>query len=364
MPMADDDMRNWMELGLNAAEEKFVRETAELYRKVYITTIDTIFDFAKAIEILRKAHASSGIPGEYTAALVQYGFTARDGGPMNKAIRSHFKKLLDNEEKVRAWWAKVDARKKRDWLSAKAIYTHWQKSLKPPGAPPARHISDHLSPALTKKNQEIAQLRARIEEVEQERDAAKQDKVKPAGADVKWTYDSIVDLVERQPKKTQDAVAAELKRIKPELFKAGGKAAAAVESPQDPQIKEAIEYLGALVKKLSHKERTDIGVDACKALHVSTSQVVDRDHERAVARGEVEELRIPMPSSSGKVAPLPPKAKGKRKPVAQEESAAQPPRCTGRPTSQSPMDSTAITRRRPAAANTTSASASVILSVI
>ncbi len=53
---------------------------------------------------------------------------------MNKAIRSHLKALLENKEKVRAWWALVPERTKRDWLSAKAIYTHWTASVKPQGS--------------------------------------------------------------------------------------------------------------------------------------------------------------------------------------------------------------------------------------
>src|SRR5262249_46795976 len=120
-----------MELGLSKDEEEFVRINGELYKKVYVETIDTIFNWARAIEILRRAHGNSGIQGGFTDALVQYGFTNRDGGPMNKAIRSHLKHLLEHEQKVRAWWAKVPERKKRDWLSAKAIYTNWKKSLKP-----------------------------------------------------------------------------------------------------------------------------------------------------------------------------------------------------------------------------------------
>src|SRR5262249_19239829 len=112
-------------------EEEFVRRSAELYKAVYIETIDTVFDLAKAIEILRRAHHNSGVQSGFADALVQYGFTARDGGPMNKAIRSHLKALHENEQQVGAWWASVPARSKRDWLSAKAIYTHWNASLKP-----------------------------------------------------------------------------------------------------------------------------------------------------------------------------------------------------------------------------------------
>jgi hypothetical protein len=128
---------NWMELGLTREQDEFVRIYADRYKNVYIDTIDTVFGIAKAIEILREAHANSGVQGSYADALTMYGFTARDGGPMNKAIRSHLKTLLENEAKVREWWGKVPERKKRDWLSAKAIYTNWKASLKPPVDPDA-----------------------------------------------------------------------------------------------------------------------------------------------------------------------------------------------------------------------------------
>jgi hypothetical protein len=104
---------------------------------------------------------------------------------------------------------------------------------------------------------------------------------------------------------------------------------APVASPEDPQIKGVIEYLGALVKKLTHKQRIDLGVDICKeALRVATSQVNDRDYKRAEARGEIDELPIPMTSSSGKVPPEPKaRGRGKRKPKAKpdpQEESAQP----------------------------------------
>ena len=64
---------------------------------------------------------------------MQYGFTARDGSPMNKAVRSHLKTLLENEQSVRAWWETVrTTRQARDWLSASAIHKHWRASQRPP----------------------------------------------------------------------------------------------------------------------------------------------------------------------------------------------------------------------------------------
>lgn len=121
---------NWMELGLTADEEAFVRKGAALYKTLYLDTIDNVFVIARSIEILRKRHLGSGIKGGFADALVQYGFTSRDGGPMNKAIRSFHKTLLDHEAEVRKWWDSVKEPKKRDWLSAKAICSHWKASTK------------------------------------------------------------------------------------------------------------------------------------------------------------------------------------------------------------------------------------------
>src|SRR5262245_19969716 len=123
---------NWMQLNLSPEEDKYVRRYSDFYRAQYIETIDTVFGIARSIEILKRQFDGSGIRGAFGDALVQYGYTARDGGPMNKAIVSHLKALLDNEAAVRTWWAKVPEPKGRHWLSAKAIYTNWQASLKPP----------------------------------------------------------------------------------------------------------------------------------------------------------------------------------------------------------------------------------------
>ena len=45
---------NWMELRLTQDEEEFVKRNAETYRAVHVETIDTIFGWAKSIEILQK----------------------------------------------------------------------------------------------------------------------------------------------------------------------------------------------------------------------------------------------------------------------------------------------------------------------
>jgi hypothetical protein len=56
---------------------------------------------------------------------------------MNKAIRSHLKELRESEAKVRQWWKSVPERKKRDWLSASAVFKNWKKSQRPPLDPDA-----------------------------------------------------------------------------------------------------------------------------------------------------------------------------------------------------------------------------------
>src|SRR5262249_32079516 len=97
----------------------------------YVDTIDTIFKIARALVILQKRHYGTGMRGGLTDALVQYGFTNRDGGPMQKSIRSNYTTLLDHEAEGRKWWKGVPERTKRDWLSARAIHRHWIASKKP-----------------------------------------------------------------------------------------------------------------------------------------------------------------------------------------------------------------------------------------
>lgn len=123
---------NWMDLGLSKEVEERLRKGAELYRVTYLDNIDTVFEIAACIEILRTANYGTGVQGSFADALVQYGFTNRDGGPIDKSIRSNYKALLDHEEDVRAWWNSKRAHEKRDWDSARAIYRNWQASKKPP----------------------------------------------------------------------------------------------------------------------------------------------------------------------------------------------------------------------------------------
>jgi hypothetical protein len=54
---------------------------------------------------------------------------------MNKAIRSAYNTLRENEAAVRKWWASVPAKDKRTWTSGKAVCHHWKASLKPPPDP-------------------------------------------------------------------------------------------------------------------------------------------------------------------------------------------------------------------------------------
>ena len=129
---------NWIELGLTKDEEELVRKGAELWGAIYLDTIDNMFVIAKAIETLRKRHDGMGVKGAFGDALVQYKYTARDGeSPIDKAIRSNLKEMLEHEKQVRDWWKKVPERRKRHWVSAPTIYKHWNRSRKPvdPDAP-------------------------------------------------------------------------------------------------------------------------------------------------------------------------------------------------------------------------------------
>jgi hypothetical protein len=154
---------NWMELNLSPEETEFVADAAKLYKTLYVESLDAVFKIARAIEIISKRHRNSGIQGDYAEALVQYGFTSRDGGPMNKAIRSAHKTLLDNEQQVRAWWGNLPEQKKRDWVSAKTICTHWKRSQLDPNRP--KKPSPYL--ALVSTNATLReQLRAANAQVE------------------------------------------------------------------------------------------------------------------------------------------------------------------------------------------------------
>ena len=154
---------NWIELNLTKDEEALVRRGAELYKAVYLDTIDNIFVIARAVETLRNRHYGSGVQGGFGDALVQYGFTARDGEtPIDKGIRSNLKELLENEREVREWWKTVAERKKRDWLSARAIFRNWKASTKT------------KDPDAPKKPTPLQQERATNVELQQQLHAANQ----------------------------------------------------------------------------------------------------------------------------------------------------------------------------------------------
>jgi hypothetical protein len=124
------DPKNWIELNMPKDEEAFVLAAAEKFKTVHHRTIDNVFEWAKAIAILQSRHYGSGVQGAFAAVLAQYGFTNRDGGPIDASIRRDFITLRENEPAVREWWASVPEKKKREWLSARAIARHWRASLK------------------------------------------------------------------------------------------------------------------------------------------------------------------------------------------------------------------------------------------
>jgi hypothetical protein len=141
---------NWMELGLTKDEEELVARGAALYRAAYVDTIDNAFAIGRALKILQDRHRGSGIRGGFPDALVQYGFTSRDGGPMSKSIVSAHTQCIDNEAAIRTWWDSVPERKKRLWLSAKAILTNWrawkekQERERDPNAPKKRSAWEEM----------------------------------------------------------------------------------------------------------------------------------------------------------------------------------------------------------------------------
>jgi hypothetical protein len=128
--------KNWLDLGLSQEEEAIVRAAAAIHKTVQLDTIDNVFQIAKAVHILRQRYYGSGVQGAFADALVQYGFVARDGSAMNKAILSRLKEMRENEAAVRAWWSSVSAVHKRECLSAIAVYRNWKKSQKKPPPDP------------------------------------------------------------------------------------------------------------------------------------------------------------------------------------------------------------------------------------
>jgi hypothetical protein len=138
MTMTSATASNWLELNLSTDEDAFVREVAENYKGTYVHTLESVFKLAKAIDILQKRFYGSGVQGAFADALVQYGFTARDEeSAIDKGIRSNLKEMLGNEQAIRDWWQSVPPKKKRDWISARAIFKHWKRSQRTAAYPSA-----------------------------------------------------------------------------------------------------------------------------------------------------------------------------------------------------------------------------------
>ena len=124
---------NLLDLGLSKEEHELVKRGAALYKASALEAFDNVFVIARAIEVLQKRNYGKGVQGGFTTALVQCGFTSRDGmKPINPSIRNAYKDLLENETAVREWWdTQVPDDKKDLWLSARAIHRNWKASTKP-----------------------------------------------------------------------------------------------------------------------------------------------------------------------------------------------------------------------------------------
>jgi len=124
---------NLLDLGLSKEEDELVKRGAALYKASALEAFDNVFVIARAIEVLQKRNYGKGVQGGFTIALVQCGFTSRDGmKPINPSIRNAYKGLLENETAVREWWdTQVPDDKKDLWLSARAIHRNWKASTKP-----------------------------------------------------------------------------------------------------------------------------------------------------------------------------------------------------------------------------------------
>jgi DNA repair exonuclease SbcCD ATPase subunit len=164
---------NWIEMGLTTEEDQFVVATAKLYKVAYQDAFETAFKVGRAIRILQKRYYGSGIQGAFESALIQYGFTSRDGlSAIDKSIRSNLKELLEHEEEVRAWWMTVPDMFKREWLSISSIHRHW-KAYTTKHRTKSNHHRDrpNILEQLAAAQLKIDALTERVAEVEQERDA-------------------------------------------------------------------------------------------------------------------------------------------------------------------------------------------------
>jgi hypothetical protein len=138
---------NWLDLKLTPEQEKEVDEGAALYKAQYIETIDTVFKIARSIQILQDKNYGTGVQGGFATALMQKGFTTRNGlDPIDPSIRADFRTLLENKEEVRKWWnSEVANDKKRVWTSARSIARGWKASKKEPRTATTR--SNRITPA-------------------------------------------------------------------------------------------------------------------------------------------------------------------------------------------------------------------------
>jgi hypothetical protein len=124
---------NLLELGLSKAERDLVERGAALYKATFLEAFDNVFEIARAIDVLQKRNWGAGVQGSFSQALMQFGFTSRDGmKPIDPSIRNAYKELLENETAVRAWWeTEVTDAKKNLWLSARAIHRNWKNFVNP-----------------------------------------------------------------------------------------------------------------------------------------------------------------------------------------------------------------------------------------
>jgi hypothetical protein len=280
---------NWLELGLSETEEKMVRAAAAIYKTTYLDTIDNVFTIATALEILRRRHLSSGLTGGFTDALVQYGFTARDGGPMNKALRSHLKTLLEHEPQVRAWWAGVPERQKRDWLSAKAVYTHWTASLKPKDAPrkPSPYVQmketnitlqEQLQSALdenkTFKRAEATPAAGASQELAAAREEIAKLKAELAAAKAAPVPQEALDIMKRKLEYEYEVRACKLENEYIARMAKQARDSVTVQISGDVQM-EVNRWLGVLLPEL-HKERSKARRAVAKRKRVVTKAAFNK----------------------------------------------------------------------------------------
>jgi hypothetical protein len=192
---------NWIEMGLTTEEDQFVVATARLYKVAYHDAFETAFKVARAIRILQKRYYGSGIQGAFESALIQYGYTSRDGlHAIDKGIRSNAGELLEHEDEVRAWWMTVPDMLKREWLSISSIHRHWNAYTKKTKRRKPNHHRDkpNLLEQLAALQLKVDALTERNTELEQERDAFRDAAEDAYAAEHQPQMDRAKQLAERQ----------------------------------------------------------------------------------------------------------------------------------------------------------------------